>query len=306
MGARGRTAGEIRDANTRYHDAAAGAYDAKWGIGFGANGQAQVCGKLRKALGRQPGRYERSLEIGAGTGYFSLNLLRAGVVREAVCTDISSGMLERLTDNAAELGLAPQTVVCHAEQLPFADGRFDLVLGHAVLHHLPDLRRAFAEFHRVLQPGGALVFAGEPSRHGDRLATLPKRAARLGAPLWRRALRAGPRRHPHGNGDPRGGDHGLEWEVDVHAFTPGELAELARNAGFERVRVSGEELLASWFGWTNRALEATAEPADIPQAWIQYAYRGYLALQQVDSHLLESRLPAALFYNLLLSARRAA
>ena len=45
------------------------------------------------------------------------------------------------------------------------------------LHHLPDLKRAFAEFHRVLRPGGRIVFAGEPSRVGDRIASLPKRGA---------------------------------------------------------------------------------------------------------------------------------
>jgi hypothetical protein len=84
-----RTADEIREANTRYHDVAAHSYDSKWGIDFGALGQAQVLRKLRKVLGPElDDGYERSLEIGAGTGYFSLNLLQAGVVREATCTDI--------------------------------------------------------------------------------------------------------------------------------------------------------------------------------------------------------------------------
>ena len=41
----------IRDANVRYHDMAAEHYDAKWGIDYGEPGQAQVTGKLRKALG---------------------------------------------------------------------------------------------------------------------------------------------------------------------------------------------------------------------------------------------------------------
>ena len=44
----------IKDANARYHDAAATEYDAKWGIDFGAVGQAQVRGKLVKALGAEP------------------------------------------------------------------------------------------------------------------------------------------------------------------------------------------------------------------------------------------------------------
>jgi hypothetical protein len=70
------------------------------------------------------------------------------------------------------------------------------------------------------------------------------------------------------------------------------------------VRVRGEELLANWFGWFNRTLEATAEPRDIPWPWIQYAYRGYLLLQRVDRRLLEPRLPPELFYNLMLAATK--
>jgi len=42
----------------------------------------------------------------------------------------------------------------------------------------------------------------------------------------------------------------------------------------------------------------------VPMFWRQYAFRGYLALQKVDRSLLEGRLPATIFYNLLLSARR--
>ena len=72
------------------------------------------------------------------------------------------------------------------------------------------------------------------------------------------------------------------------------------------VRVTGEELLANWFGWTNRTLEATAEPDDVPWAWRQYAHRGYLLLQGLDRRLLEPRLPAAIFYNLMLAARKPA
>jgi SAM-dependent methyltransferase len=289
---------DIRDVNVRYHDLAASAYDAKWGIDYGPSGQAQVLGKLRKALGAVAGPYESALEIGAGTGYFSLNLLSAGVIENATCTDISPGMIEALRANAARLGLHVETAVAEAQALPFADESFDLVLGHAVLHHLPDLAAAFAELRRVLRPGGLLVFAGEPSRWGDRLAEVPKRSAWLVAPLWRLALRA-----PAANGhDPE--EDELERHVDVHAFVPRDLARHARGAGFDQVRVVGEELLANWFGWANRVLEASAEPEAVPMAWRRYAYHGYLALQQADARLLEGRLPASIFYNLLLAARR--
>jgi SAM-dependent methyltransferase len=292
------TADEIRAVNARYHDGAAAGYDAKWGIDFGEVGRAQVLGKVRKALGGPIGTFERALEVGAGTGYFALNLLQAGVVREAACTDIAPGMLRALEANAECLGLAVETAACDAEALPFEDGSFDLVVGHAVLHHLPDLERAFGEFRRVLRPGGTVVFAGEPSRYGDRLASVPKRAAAAVAPLWRTVMRAGPAR----NGG--AANHELEGLVDVHAFTPDTLADAARAAGLCDVRVRGEELLANWFGWANRALEATADPDEVPWAWKVYAFRGYLALQEVDRRLLEPRLPPAIFYNLMLSARR--
>jgi SAM-dependent methyltransferase len=293
---------EILDANVRYHDLAAQHYDAKWGIGYDEVAQAQVTGKLRKALGHAPGHYPRALEIGAGTGYFTLNLLRAGVISEAVATDISPGMLRALEASADELGEHVETAACEASELPFDDGGFDLVFGHAILHHLPDLDAAFREFRRVLRPGGLLAFCGEPSRYGDRLAAVPKRGAHVLSPLWRALMGASERRN--GNGAGWTEEERLEQVVDIHAFTPGALQTHAERAGLESVRVSGEELTASLFGWANRTLEATAEPDEIPWAWRLYAYRGYLLLQTLDRSLLERRLPPALFYNLLVSARK--
>jgi SAM-dependent methyltransferase len=299
-----RSADDIREVNTRYHDVAAESYDSKWGIDFGPVGQAQVLGKLRKLLGSElKDGYDRSLEIGAGTGYFSLNLVQAGVVGEATCTDISPGMVATLAGNARRLGLDVKAARADAESLPFADSSFDLVLGHAVLHHLPNLRRAFAEFHRVLRPGGRIVFAGEPSRVGDRIASFPKRGAVMLAPLWRRLMRAAP--VPSGGpGSADHDDHDLERFVDIHAFDPGDLRRHARRAGFLDIEVRGEELAANWFGWFNRTLEAFAEPEDVPMLWRQYAFHGYLMLQRIDEKLLEPLLPPAIFYNLLLTARR--
>jgi SAM-dependent methyltransferase len=298
-----RTADEIRDVNTRYHDVAAATYDSKWGIDFGTVGQAQVVGKLRKLLGPElDGGYERSLEIGAGTGYFSLNLVQAGIVREATCTDISPGMVATLAENARRLGVTVKAARAEAESLPFAGESFDLVLGHAVLHHLPDLGGAFAEIHRVLRPGGRIAFAGEPSRIGDRLAAVPKRGASLVAPVWRALLKAA--RSPASSDEPAAHDHALEGCVDIHAFSPRELQTYARRAGFAGVQVRGEELVANWFGWFNRALEATADPDAVPTLWRRYAYSGYLTLQKLDEQVFEPRLPPAIFYNLLLTARK--
>ena len=292
----------IKDVNTRYHDAAAHEYDAKWGIDFGATGQEQVRAKLDKALGGiDPDGFGDGLEIGSGTGYYSLNLMQMGVIERLTATDISPGMLERLSATAGELGLEAETVVTEAEALPFEDESFDLVFGHAVLHHIPDVERAFAEFRRVLRPGGAVAFCGEPSRYGDRLAAAPKRAGVLAAPAWRRLVGADPRLVPEAE---QSHGHALEGEVDVHAFAPSDLRRLLREGGFEQRHVGGEELLANAWGWGLRTVEASAEPESVSWSWRRFAFNSYIALQKVDTRLLEPRLPAELFYNLLLSGRK--
>jgi ubiquinone/menaquinone biosynthesis C-methylase UbiE len=293
----------IKDVNTRYHDAAAEEYDAKWGIDFGEVGQRQVRLKLVKALGGLKGQsFGDALEIGSGTGYFSLNLVQLGAIERLTATDISPGMLKRLAATAEALGLEDVTTVqTEAEVLPFEDESFDLVFGHAVLHHIPDLDKAFAEFRRVLRPGGMIAFAGEPSRYGDRLAAMPKRAGLALAPVWRRAIKAQPRavaEYEQSEG------HSLEGEVDVHAFAPADLRRLLREAGFEQRRVGGEELLSNAWGWGLRTVESSAEPESIPFGWRRFAFNSYIALQKVDTRALEPYLPAELFYNLLVSARK--
>ena len=295
----------IKDVNTRYHDAAADEYDAKWGIDFGATGQRQVSGKLAKALGESIDglSFGDGLEIGSGTGYFSLNLLQMGTIERLTATDISPGMLNRLSETAAGLGLEAETVVTEAEELPFDDESFDLVFGHAVLHHIPDLERAFAEFRRVLRPGGAIAFCGEPSRYGDRLAAAPKRVGMLTAPAWRRLVGASPRAVAESD---LSHGHALEGEVDVHAFAPADLRRLLREANFDQPRVGGEELLANAWGWGLRTVESTAEPESVSWGWRRFAFNSYIALQKVDTRVLEPHLPAELFYNLLLSGRKPA
>lgn len=297
------TPDHIKDVNTRYHDAAAGSYDAKWGIDFGEIGRQQVAAKLKRTLGgKLPDPFEDALEIGAGTGYFSLNLAGQGLIRNLTATDISAGMLASLEKTAATLRVPVKTVVTEAETLPFEDESFDAVLGHAVLHHIPDLDRAFSEFFRVLKPGGMIVFCGEPSRYGDRLAIVPKRTGSLAAPVWRRLV--GAVTLDHTDEQLADDEHSLEPEVDVHAFVPSDLRAIPPRAGFEHTRVRGEELVANVWGWGIRSMEATAAPETIPVRWRNFAYQSYIAFQKVDNAVLEPYLPAELFYNLLLSAKK--
>ncbi len=121
------------------------------------------------------------------------------------------------------------------------------------------------------------------------------------APLWRRAIRARPA-PPGGRRRARGLARGLRRRSRL--LSRRAVGLRPRRRASVDIRVTGEELLANWFGWTNRTLEATAHPDDVPWGWRNYAYRGYLALQGVDRRLLESRLPAAMFYNLIVTARK--
>src|SRR3954462_9352223 len=97
------SAEEILDVNVRYHDLASESYDSKWGIDYGEKGAAQVRGKMRKALGEPLRPMGGGLESEAGTGYFSLNLLKQGILTDVTCTVVSPGMLETLASSAERL-----------------------------------------------------------------------------------------------------------------------------------------------------------------------------------------------------------
>jgi SAM-dependent methyltransferase len=246
--------------------------------------------------------YGRVLDIGCGTGFFILNLWQDGFVERAAGCDLSPGMLAACEDSARALGCPIELRTGDAEGLPYKDGTFDLVVGHAVLHHVPDPAAALREVHRVLAPGGALLIAGEPSRIGDRMA---KAAGRLAWRSVRAVARAVPAlRRPHPPPGPSTEEErvlrDLEWVVDLHAFDPADLAMVARAAGFRSVRVETEELLSSLAGWTVRTLEAELPPSLLGPRWASFVYRMYRALYALDQRLLYPSLPQRWFYNVLL------
>ena len=95
------------------------------------------------------------LEIGAGTG---TNLARYGAgVTSLTMTEPDASMLRRLERKAAT---SPGTKVFRApaEDLPFDDDSFDVVVSALVLCGVSDQPRALREIHRVLRPGGSLLF----------------------------------------------------------------------------------------------------------------------------------------------------
>jgi len=292
-------------ANVLYHDWEAQTYDSKWSISFDERCIDYARGRFEHVAGRSGWPYPTALEIGCGTGFFLLNLTQAGVLVDGSVTDISPGMVAAAVANAEALGLSVSGRVADAESLPYADDSFDLVVGHAVLHHIPDVELAFREVLRVLKPGGRFVFAGEPTCRGE---VVPRLLSRL---TWEVATRASrlpglanrwARSRQELTASSRAA--ALESVVDLHTFDPGDLARMAARAGAVDVRTVTEEFTAAWFGWPVRTFEAAVNPDRLGWGWAMFAYRGWQRLSAVDHAVLARVVPAQLFYNVCITGTK--
>src|SRR5438270_3374199 len=96
-----------------------------------------------------------TLDAGCGTGFLSLELASRG--HRVTGVDFAPEMLAEARRKAAEKGAAVRFEEADAEQLPFASGRFDLVVSRHVLWTLPHPEAAIDEWIRVLRPGGRLA-----------------------------------------------------------------------------------------------------------------------------------------------------
>jgi arsenite methyltransferase len=111
-------------------------------------------------LGRLAPR-ERVLDLGSGAGTDSLVAAQmVGKDGQVTGIDMTPEMLLKARAAAAEMGATNvQFVESEAEQLPFADASFDVVISNGVIDLIPDKDAVFAEIFRVLAPGGRIQIA---------------------------------------------------------------------------------------------------------------------------------------------------
>jgi len=237
---------------------------------YGETGQAQVVGKASaRQLGRGPEHFDRALEIGAGTGYFSLNLLpRRAWVGEAVAH-------RHLPRHAAgPPGLGGQAGGRGRDRslrgrlpCPFEDEVLrPSCFGHAVLHPPARPRGSLpASFRRVLRPGAARVgvSCGEavalwrPHRRAAQAGGAPSRCRRF----WRAAMRAAPAQRRQRRSRHRGGPNSSRWWT-CNAFhaaraQPPMPGAAGLRPGSHSGRGAGRQPVSAG---PTRALEATADP----------------------------------------------
>jgi ubiquinone/menaquinone biosynthesis C-methylase UbiE len=133
--------------------------------------------RLREVLSPEPG--ERILEIGPGTGYYTIDLAEwVGSEGTVEIFDLQQEFLDHVMRRAEERGVANvRPTQGDATSLSYEDGSVDAVVLTAVLGEIPDQAAALREIERVLRPGGRLV-VGE--LFGDPHFTAPGALRRAG------------------------------------------------------------------------------------------------------------------------------
>ncbi len=154
-----------------------------------------------------PLKGKRVLDVGTGDGTYAIEAAERGAIVTAL--DLEQEMLDAAHARAVSRGVEVTLQQGRAEQLPFEDASFDVVVAVTVLCFVPDAQRAVREMARVLTPGGRVVL-GELGRFSVWAAERRVRGW-LGASTWRRA----------------------------QFWSRGELAALAQGAGLHAANVRG-------------------------------------------------------------------
>lgn len=107
----------------------------------------------------------RILDVGCGFGHSFAELAERFQPDAIVGLDADPDLLDRAGPEARACRSAVTLTHGNASCMPWADGHFDMVFCHQTFHHIVAQEAAMAEFHRVLRPGGVLLFAESTRRY---------------------------------------------------------------------------------------------------------------------------------------------
>jgi SAM-dependent methyltransferase len=189
-------------------------------------------GHIPSCLDRVDWRDRKVLEIGLGQGAESEQIIRRGGRWSGL--DLTQESVDRLRARLAIRSLPHDEVRRgSALSIPWPDATFDIVFSHGVLHHIPDIRTAQAEIHRVLKPGGTLVamlYARRSLNYQLSIRVVRRAILAAAYPLRRsRLLDASPVLRQHlVNAEQAGLRRYLELDTFTHRNTDGPLNPYAR------------------------------------------------------------------------------
>ena len=212
--------------NRVFHDHECVYYDERFAIVHDERSARQAVAEVEGLIGRRLRAGERVLDAGCGTGWFAAGVRRARPDVLVLGSDLSTGMLGK----AREAGAWP-LVQGDCTTLPFADGSIDVVVARGVLHHLPEVVPALAEWRRVLAPDGVVALSSEPTpiveAHGavlvKALLALLRRPLTAEEDFWEVASMA----------------------ANLHVFTLDQLGAMCRDAGYREVALRTEDLVST-------------------------------------------------------------
>ena len=145
---------EIRDsvkaAYLEYEEEPMAHYYSHWLVGYPSRLRVK---KLLRELGNIKGK--TVLDVGCEDGYVSVKMARLGA--KVIAFDVVKPSIEKLRKKIRKHGLSIKAFVAFAQKIPLKKGSIDAIVCTEVIEHMPKREIAFAEFARVLRPGGIVV-----------------------------------------------------------------------------------------------------------------------------------------------------
>jgi SAM-dependent methyltransferase len=187
-------------------------------------------GHIPACLDRFDWRGKKVLEIGLGQGAESEQLIRRGARWSGL--DLTAESVARVGARLSIRDLPHDDLKQgSALAIPYPDDSFDVVFSHGVLHHIPDIRTAQAEIHRVLKPGGtvvAMLYARKSLNFQVSIRIVRRAVLAAAYPLRNLLPFKGMLRDHLDNAQRVGLRHYLELETFTHRNTDGPLNPFAR------------------------------------------------------------------------------